>query len=200
MAVVIGVVSKQDAERIVQAGYNLAEHRPVQPLLQDMRSLCTGDETSIAVWVDCDPTDLLVLDEESLEGQPVQNPSGKDLRRTTIVVEILHEGPLEWDDLAGVHNVITYGDCSGKVWEEKPERLSDDTFIAACEDQGSDPAFFGLAQKGESVICSVCDGEIPSDEHYHECRECGAPICNCCDIGGTLFCHQCRSSNRRNEP
>lgn len=200
MAIVIGIVSGQDAERIRKAGYTEAGHRAVQPLLADMQTTAGNDEIAIAIWTDCDPPDLLVLDEDAPEVQTTQNPSGKDLRRTTIAIEVLHEGPFEWDDLAGVHNAITYGECSGKVWEEKAERLSDDAFIAACREQGSDPAFFGLIQEDEPVICSVCDGEIPSDEHHHECRECGAPICNRCDIGGTLFCQQCRSSNRRNEP
>ena len=63
MAIVIGIVSQEDRAHIVQAGYTLADHPAVLPLLKDRHPFGTASEEAIAVWVDCDVTDLLVLDD-----------------------------------------------------------------------------------------------------------------------------------------
>ena len=71
------------------------------------------------------------------------------LFRTTIVVEVLHEGKYHWDSLYGVAYDIADGECSGKAWTEKVEELSQEDFKVACIGQGSDPEFF-LTFAGES--------------------------------------------------
>jgi hypothetical protein len=63
MAIVIGIVSQEDRTHIVRAGYTLADHAAVLPLLKDMEPFGATEEKAVAVWVDCDVTDLLVLDE-----------------------------------------------------------------------------------------------------------------------------------------
>ena len=65
MAIVIGIIPQEDRTHIVQAGYSLADHTAVLPLLKDMRPFGAAEEEAVAVWVDCDVTDLLVLDETS---------------------------------------------------------------------------------------------------------------------------------------
>ena len=60
MAIVIGTVSVQEHQRIREAGYALASFDEVRDLL-----LRYAGENAMAVWVDCDVTDLLVLDETS---------------------------------------------------------------------------------------------------------------------------------------
>lgn len=65
MAIVAGIVSREDRSHIVQAGYTLANHPAVLPLLRDMQPCGAAGEEAVAVWVDCDVTDLLVLDETS---------------------------------------------------------------------------------------------------------------------------------------
>ena len=63
MAIVIGIVSQEDRTHIVRAGYTLADHAAVLPLLKDMEPFDATEEEAVAVWVDCDVTDLLVLDD-----------------------------------------------------------------------------------------------------------------------------------------
>ena len=63
MAIVVGIVSQEDRRHIVRAGYTLADHPAVLPLLKDMQPFSATEEEAVAVWVDCDVTDLLVLDE-----------------------------------------------------------------------------------------------------------------------------------------
>ena len=63
MAIVVGIVSQEDRTHIVRAGYKLADHPAVLPLLKDMEPFGATEEEAVAVWVDCDVTDLLVLDE-----------------------------------------------------------------------------------------------------------------------------------------
>ena len=63
MAIVIGIVSQEDRTHIVRAGYTLADHTAVLPLLKDMEPFGATEEEAVAVWVDCDVTDLLVLDD-----------------------------------------------------------------------------------------------------------------------------------------
>ena len=65
MAIVIGIVSQVDRKHIIQAGYTLADHPAVLRLLRDMQLYGAAEEEAVAVWADCDVTDLLVLDETS---------------------------------------------------------------------------------------------------------------------------------------
>lgn len=64
MAFVGGIVSKADRDRILAAGYYKRGDVIVQPVLQDLQKFCGPDEVPIIVWVHCDVTDLLSLDEE----------------------------------------------------------------------------------------------------------------------------------------
>ena len=63
MAIVVGLVSQEDRAHIVRAGYTLADHPAVLPLLKDIQPFGAVEEEAVAVWVDCDVTDLLVLDD-----------------------------------------------------------------------------------------------------------------------------------------
>ena len=58
MAIVVGIVSQEDRTLIVRAGYTLADHPAVLPLLKDMEPFGATEEEAVAVWVDCDVTDL----------------------------------------------------------------------------------------------------------------------------------------------
>jgi hypothetical protein len=61
VAIVIGAVSVQEHQRIREAGYALASFDEVRDLL--LRYAGENGDHAMAVWVDCDVTDLLVLDE-----------------------------------------------------------------------------------------------------------------------------------------
>jgi uncharacterized alpha-E superfamily protein len=63
MAIIAGIVSQEDKAHIVHAGYTLADHTAVLPLLTDMQPFGAAEEEAVAVWIDGDVTDLLVLDE-----------------------------------------------------------------------------------------------------------------------------------------
>lgn len=63
MAIVIGAVSVQEHQRVREAGYALASFDEVRDLL--LRYAGENGDHAMAVWVDCDVTDLLVLDETS---------------------------------------------------------------------------------------------------------------------------------------
>jgi hypothetical protein len=66
--------------------------------------------------------------------------TGKDLFRTVIVFEVLHEGIIPSDmDLADIVRETIHGAFSGK-WQSNSQRLSDDAMATALEAQGSDPA------------------------------------------------------------
>lgn len=69
-----------------------------------------------------------------------------------IQVEVLSEDvPLEWDNLADVHDAITTGTCSGKVTEQSKETVDGPTMAKLLEAQASDPAFFNLTENGEDA-------------------------------------------------
>ena len=61
MAIVIGVVNIQEHQRIREIGYDLASFEQVSDLLLHYKGE-NGDH-SMAIWVDCDMIDLLVLDD-----------------------------------------------------------------------------------------------------------------------------------------
>jgi len=63
VAIVIGAVSVQEHQRVREAGYALASFDEVRDLLLSYAGE-NGDH-AMAVWVDCDVIDLLVLDETS---------------------------------------------------------------------------------------------------------------------------------------
>jgi hypothetical protein len=61
VAIVIGAVNVREHERIREAGYALASFDEVRDLLLGYAGE-NGDH-AMAVWVDCDVTDLLALDD-----------------------------------------------------------------------------------------------------------------------------------------
>ncbi len=72
--------------------------------------------------------------------------------KTTFKVEVLsEETPVEWDNLSDVAYAITNGDCSGKITDEKVERLNAHDAALALQEQGSDPEFFQLDEHGNEV-------------------------------------------------
>jgi hypothetical protein len=68
MAIVIGAVSKQEHHRIRQAGYTPASFDEMRDLLLGYAGE-NGDH-ALAVWVDCDLAELLVLDKEPVSHEP----------------------------------------------------------------------------------------------------------------------------------
>lgn len=60
MAIIIGVVSIKEHRKIVEAGYDLASFDDVKDtLLHDYSEEGEVGDHGVAVWVDCDVTDLL---------------------------------------------------------------------------------------------------------------------------------------------
>jgi hypothetical protein len=65
VAIVIGYVSPEERQQIVAAGYTLSEeHSSSMSFMEWMRACTLGSEQVVAVYVDCEVTDLLVLDKE----------------------------------------------------------------------------------------------------------------------------------------
>lgn len=66
------------------------------------------------------------------------------LLKTTVVVEMLHAGPIQWDNLVDLHDLTTSGDCSGYYGAGDTEELSEKIFRSECAKHATDPSFFGL--------------------------------------------------------
>ena len=71
--------------------------------------------------------------------------------KTTIMVEVLSEKPVDFENLSAVDLEITEGDCSGKWEVTKTEELTGEQAVKALLEQGSDPSFFRLTDKGEDI-------------------------------------------------
>jgi len=71
--------------------------------------------------------------------------------RTRIIVEVLSEEPVDFDNLNQVHYAITEGDCSGRWEETEVKELNGKEAAVALEIQGSEPGFFGLTDDGEDL-------------------------------------------------
>lgn len=69
--------------------------------------------------------------------------------KTTVVVEVLSEEPVEFDTLGELGAMISTGDCSGKYAVTKQERLNGRKAAKALISQGSDPGFFRLTESGK---------------------------------------------------
>lgn len=54
------------------------------------------------------------------------------LMRTVVTVEVLHVGPIEWDNIADLHEMGTSGDVSLRYDSGDTERLLKNEFIDAC--------------------------------------------------------------------
>lgn len=66
------------------------------------------------------------------------------LYKTTVVVEVLHEVPIEWDNLEDLHALITDGYCSGHYGLGDTELLTMEETMAELAKHNTDPEFFGL--------------------------------------------------------
>lgn len=77
--------------------------------------------------------------------------------KTVITVEVLSEGPFQFESLEGVAYAIQEGDCSGQYWTEEQVELGRREFVAALEKQQSGPGFFFLDENGDDT--DGVDGE-----------------------------------------
>lgn len=77
--------------------------------------------------------------------------SKRKFYKTRIVVDVLSEDPLEWDNLNDINYLIVQGDCSGHVEEHGCKVLNGRQAARELMKQGSDPGFFRLTEKGEDV-------------------------------------------------
>jgi len=77
--------------------------------------------------------------------------SKRKFYQTKIVVTVLSEEPLEWDDLHDVDYAITDGGCSGDTQECAHKVLTAKQVVKALQAQGSEPGFFQLDDDGKDV-------------------------------------------------
>ena len=73
--------------------------------------------------------------------------------RTVISVEVLSEEPVDFIDLAHVHEAITNDCCSGSWEVVSAGEVDGATMAKLLIAQGSDPAFFELTDDGEDDDC-----------------------------------------------
>jgi len=73
--------------------------------------------------------------------------------KTEIRVEVLTDGPFEWDTLENVAYAITHGSASGLVYEWDYYRLTEEELVEECDKHGTDPTYFldFAAETGEFV-------------------------------------------------
>ncbi len=77
-------------------------------------------------------------------------PSSRKFFRTIVQVEVLSEDhPIKFDDLEDLNHGISQGDWSGKVEVVKSEPISAQRAAKLLMEQGSDPGFFQLDEKGD---------------------------------------------------
>ena len=68
----------------------------------------------------------------------------KKFYRTRIAYEVLSEEPIAWNDLEDVAYECKHGEWSGRLVDEVREEITVGELIAACEEHGTDPEFFGV--------------------------------------------------------
>ena len=61
--------------------------------------------------------------------------------KTVITVEVLSEGPLQWNDLSDVAYEIIEGGASGWI-DYREEDISEEDLIQECKKHATDPEFF----------------------------------------------------------
>lgn len=72
----------------------------------------------------------------------MNNRDGTGIFRTLIIVEVLSEGPYEYEGLDVLGHDIVDGDCSGRVWTHSSlEYKTKEGVARALRKQGSDPEF-----------------------------------------------------------
>ena len=62
--------------------------------------------------------------------------------RTEIKVDVLSEGPLEYDTLGELHHLIINGSCSGVIKTQTQRKLTLRQLIEECDHHNTDPEFF----------------------------------------------------------
>lgn len=68
---------------------------------------------------------------------------GKGFYVTKIVIEVLSEGPFEWDDIEDVRRATLMGDCSGISYTASERRLRTiEGLEKECRRHDTDPEFF----------------------------------------------------------
>lgn len=77
--------------------------------------------------------------------------SKRTFYKTTVTVEVLHEEPLDFDNLEDLHYMITDGECSGKFEVTDFVAMNGKNMAKALQEQGSDPEFFQLDKKGNDI-------------------------------------------------
>ena len=70
----------------------------------------------------------------------------KKFRKTIITIEVLSDGPFEFDSLNSIDHSIMSGDCSGLISSIVEEKLTRDEMIQECDRHLTDPEFFGIAE------------------------------------------------------
>lgn len=72
--------------------------------------------------------------------------------KNVITVTVLSEDtPVEFDNLADLHDIIDTGDCVGK-YTTTSESISDDETRASLYEMGSEPGFFGLEDEEDEEV------------------------------------------------
>lgn len=80
----------------------------------------------------------------------MKNPIRK-FYKTVITTTVLSEDPYEYLGLVNLHHDIVNGDCSGTTNVATSKRLSRKDFVKELQEQGSDPDFFQLDDKGKDI-------------------------------------------------
>ena len=69
--------------------------------------------------------------------------------KTVIRVEVLSEGPYDYECLETLAYDVMFGDCSGKIDVGESKELTDDEARQACREHGTDPEFFWPAAESD---------------------------------------------------
>ena len=77
--------------------------------------------------------------------------SKRKFYRTVFTVTVLSEEPISSVSLDTLHYFITDGEGSGVVTQEESVPVDGPTMAVMLEEQGSDPGFFQLTDKGEDI-------------------------------------------------
>ena len=91
--------------------------------------------------------------------------------KTTIMVEVLSEEPVDFDNLAAVDLAITDGDCSGKWEVSKVEELDKHEAATALMAHGSDPSFFQIDTEDADEPACTCGSRLFNEKG--DCQKCG---------------------------
>jgi hypothetical protein len=101
----------------------------------------------------------------------------REFYRTVITVEVLSEDkPINPEDLADVHHMITDGDCNGEWTITTSEKLTPKQTAKALIKQSSDPGYFGLDSSGN--LLDSGDDDFDDDEDDEDVGDLSDPSGN----------------------